>query len=274
VFQNSNNLGNLYGVAVTGTFVLNTILFIAVARGLWHTPKWRLALLAALFLTLELAFFSANLAKLLDGAYVPLAVGLATATVMITWRKGREIVTDNRTALEGSLPEFLDQLPSLDPPIRRVPGTAIFLNPGEKTTPLALRATVEHTHAMHDKVVIVSVDMVSIPQVDPGNRFSVKMLGHGLFKVTHVTIRCGYQDRQDVPEALALARKRGLLERNLDLEHASYFLSRIVIRPTGSGRQLWRKKLFVLMARNAASPIEVFRLPGARTVIVGEQVAV
>lgn len=273
-FQNSNSLGNIYGVAVTGTFVLNTILFIAVARGLWHTPKWRLAILAALFLTLELAFFSANLAKLLDGAYVPLAVGLVVATVMITWRKGRQRVTDNRTAREGSLHEFLDELPSWDPPIRRVPGTAIFLNPGEKTTPLAFRATVEHTHAMHEKVVIVSVDMVSIPHIDQGDRFSVKTLGHGLFKVTHVTIRCGYRNRQDVPEALQLARKRGLLERNLDLEHASYFLSRIVIRPTGGGMQLWRKKLFMLMARNAASPIDVFQLPGARTVIVGEQIPV
>jgi KUP system potassium uptake protein len=275
VFKNSNSLGNIYGVAVTGTFILNTILFIAVSRALWRTPKWQLAGLGALFLTVEVAFFTSNLAKIADGAYLSLAVGLVIAVVMITWRRGREIVTRNRTEKEGPLRDFLDELPAAKPPIMRVPGTAIFLNPGDKTTPLALRALVRHNHALHEKVVIVSVDTISIPRIDRSDQFDVKVMGHGLYKVVHVKLRCGYRNRQNVPEALAEARKKGLLERNLDLEHASYFLSHITIRPaTEPGMQRWRKKLFVMMARNSASPREAFHLPSDRTVILGSQVSV
>jgi len=275
VFQNSNSLGDIYGVAVTGTFILNTTLFLAVSRALWRTPKWRLAILGVLFLTVEVAFFTSNLAKIADGAYLSLAVGLVIAMVMITWRRGRQIVTDNRTEQEGPLREFLEQLPDVTPPIVRVPGTAIFLNPGEKTTPLALRAEVQHSHVMHEKVLIVSVEPASIPRVDRTDQFSVKTMGNGLFKVIHLTIRVGYRNPQNVPEALAEARKQGLLERNLDLEHASYFLSHITIRPTTDGKmQLWRKKLFVTMARNSASPIEHFGLPRDRTAILGSQVGV
>ena len=133
----------------------------------------------------------------------------------------------------------------------------------------------EHINAFQEKVVIVSIDPVSIPHVDESDRFAVERLGQGLFKVGHVTIRVGYQDRANVPEALALARKRGLLERNLDLEHASYFVSRMTIVPTDApGLARWRKTLFVVMARNATSPIDAFGLPSARTVMTGSQVAI
>ena len=274
-FRHSARLTEIYGVAVTGTFVLNTVLFLAVARALWHTPRWRLALLGGLLLTVELSFFSANLAKIEHGAYLSLLVGLGFAFLMMTWRKGREIVTRNRLSKEGPLAEFLEGLCNAVPPIRRVPGTAIFLNPGKQTTPLALRAEVERIHALHEKVVIVSLDTVSIPHVDPADRFSIEQLGRGLFKVSYLTIRVGYRDSSDVPEALALARKRGLLERNLDLEHASYLLSRITITPTPEpGMSRWRKHIFLAMARNAGSPMELFGLPADRTVSMGSQVAV
>jgi KUP system potassium uptake protein len=273
VFQNSNRLGNIYGVAVTGTFILNTILFIAVSRGLWHTPKWRLAVLGALFLTVEIAFFTSNLAKIADGAYLSLAVGLVIASVMITWRKGRDIVTRARTEEEGQLDEFLGELCDAKPPIVRLPGTAIFLNPGKARTPLALRAQVERNHAFHEKVIIVSLDQVSIPHVSEPDRFASERLGKGLFKIVHVTIRVGYRDRSSIPDLLTLARKRGFLDRNLDLEHASYFVSRMMIVPTQNpGMSRWRKRLFIAMARNAASPVEHFGLPSNRTVITGSQV--
>jgi KUP system potassium uptake protein len=275
VFRSSGKLANIYGVAVTGTFILDTILFLAVARGLWKTPKWKLAPLGALFLVVEVSFFSANVAKITHGAWLPLCVGLVVASIMITWRRGRDIVTRNRTVREGSLNEFLTNLAHAEPPVRRVPGTAIFLNPGKETTPLALRVQVEHNHAFHEKVLIVSVDTISIPHVDAADRFGVELLGHGLFKITFVTLRVGYRDLTNVPASLALARKRGLLERNLDLEHASYFLSRITITPSRETRfHSVRKRLFMIMARNAASPIDHFRLPGDRTLIVGSQVSV
>jgi KUP system potassium uptake protein len=274
-FRHSARLADIYGVAVTGTFILNTILFVAVARAFWHTPKRKLVPLAALFLTVELAFFSANLAKIGHGAWLSLGVGLAIAFVMITWRRGRDILTRNRTEQEGSLAQFLDGLHTAEPPLLRLPGTAIFLNPGNETTPLALRAEVAHNHALHEKVVIVSVQPVSIPHVDRVDRCATQWLGHGLFKVVHVTFRVGYQDKASIPDGLALARKQGLLERNLDLEHASYFVSRMTISTNGAkGMSRWRKSLFIVMARNSASPLTHFGLPPERTVTMGTQVCV
>jgi KUP system potassium uptake protein len=223
----------------------------------------------------EVAFFGANVAKIAHGAWLPLAIGVVLSLVMINWRRGQTAVTAQRIAQEGSLEDFLDGLPDRKSDLVRVPGVAVFLNPSKTTTPLALRAEVEHTHTLHAKVVIVSVETVSIPNVDAFDRFVVRQLGRGLFKVFHVTIRNGYADVLNVPEMLKLARKQGLLERSLDLEHASYFVSRIAITPTPAPLfRAARKKLFIAMARNAASPIEHFGLPSDRTVIMGAQVAI
>ena len=273
VFRSSTHLADIYGVAVTGTFLLDTTLFLAVARSLWGTAKWKLAILGAVFYTIETAFFTANLSKIGHGAWLPLCVGLVVATIMVTWRKGRDIVTHNRTVHEGSLVGFLEALCNAKPPIVRLPGTAIFLNPGKDTCPLALKAQVEHNHAFHEKVVIVSMTPVSIPRVDKPDRFVSERLGKGLFKIHHLTVRVGYHDSWNVPEALVQARKHGFLDRNLDLEHASYFVSRMTIVPTAApGMSRWRKQLFIGMARNATSPIDHFRLPSPRTVMTGSQV--
>jgi KUP system potassium uptake protein len=273
-FRSADRLGDIYGVAVTGTFILNTILFVAVARSLWGTPKRRIAPLAVLFLAVELTFFSSNVTKVEHGAWLPLVIGLLMSLVMINWRRCQVVVTRNRVAKEGSLDDFLATLPERQPPLARVPGVAVFLNPGRDTTPLALRAEVEHTHALHERILIASVETVSLPYVDEYDRFAVQVLGEGGFKATHITIRLGYQDAIDVPASLRLCRKHGLLERNLDLEHASYFVSRIAITPTDAARaSSWPKRLFIAMARNAASPVEHYGLPGERTVTVGSQVA-
>jgi KUP system potassium uptake protein len=274
VFRSANRLSDIYGVAVTGTFVLNTVLFVAVARLLWKTPRRRIFPLAAVFLVVEVAFFSANVAKVEHGAWLPLAVAAVVALVMINWRHGQVIVTRNRIREEGPLNDFLEGLPEIKPPLVRVPGVAVFLSPTKSTTPLALRAEVQHNHTLHDRVVIVSVDTISVPHTDRAYNLTVEKLGTGKYKVSHVTTRVGYHDKLDVPEMLRMCRKQGLLERNLDLEHASYFLSRISITPSEEhhGMADWRKKLFMLMARNAASPIDHFGLPADRTVIMGSQV--
>jgi KUP system potassium uptake protein len=274
VFRSADKLGDIYGVAVTGTFILNTLLFVAVARLLWGTPKRKIAPVAALFLAVEVTFFSSNIVKVEHGAWLPLVIGAVLSFVMINWRRGQRVVTRNRNAKEGPLDEFLDSLPGQDPPLVRCPGVAVFLNPTKETTPLALRAEVEHAHMLHEKVLIVSIENVSIPHVDEYDRFVVELLGPGLFKVSHVTLRVGYQDKVDVPESLRLCRKHGLLKRNLDLEHASYFVSRITITPTEAPPlRTWRKKLFITMARNASSPIDAFGLPSDRTVMMGSQIA-
>jgi KUP system potassium uptake protein len=138
-----------------------------------------------------------------------------------------------------------------------------------------MRADVQHHRVFHDKVLIVSVEPVSVPHIEAPDRFAIEILGSGLFKILRVTIRTGYHDRTDVPAALALARKRGLLEKSLDLEHASYFVSRMSMTPTGGrGMRRWRKLLFITMARNATSPIDHFGLPVDKTVIVSSHVAI
>ncbi len=274
VFRSSNRLGDIYGVAVTGTFILNTLLFLAVARQLWGRPKRKLAPIAVLFLTVEVAFFSANIAKVEHGAWLPLAIGLIISIVMINWRRGQTIVTRNRVAQEGPLHEFLGGLDAAQPPLVRTPGVAVFLCRDKDTTPLALRANVEHTHTLPEKVVIVRADTVSIPHVETFDRCAVEVLGRGRFKVVHITARFGYSDTLNIPEVLAQARKQGMLERNLDLEHASYFVSRITIAQTDDPEMpTWRKNLFIAMARNASSAVDHFGLPGDRTVIMGSQVA-
>ncbi|MGH2856502.1 MAG: potassium transporter Kup, partial [Solirubrobacteraceae bacterium] len=273
VFRDSSRLADIYGVAVTGTFILDTTLFLAVSRALFRVPLWRLVPLGIVFYIIEWAFFSSNVVKVTHGAWLPLLVGFTVAFVMVTWRRGRDILTRNRTESEGSLDTFLEGLRNAEPPIVRLPGTAIFLNPGKTTTPLALRAQVEHNHAFHERVLLISLEPVSIPHIDREDRFECQRLGVGVFKIAHLSIRVGYHDSWNVPRALATARKQGYLDRNLDLEHAHYFVSRMTILPTNApGMARWRKRLFIGMARNASSPIEHFGLPGDRTVIAGLQV--
>ena len=196
--------------------------------------------------------------------------------VMINWRRGQVIVTRNRVAQEGPLDEFLDGLAAHEPPADpRVPASRCSCAATSDTTPLALRARGRaHPHAPRK-----GRDRLRRHGQHPARRrrstgARSKCIGHGLFKIVHLTARFGYHDELNIPEALALARKQGLLERNLDLEHASYFVSRITITPSDApGMRRWRKKLFIAMARNASSAIDHFGLPGDRTVIMGSQVA-
>jgi KUP system potassium uptake protein len=273
-FQNSNRLANAYGVAVTGTFVLNTVLFIAVAKAIWKTPRWRLILLGAVFLIVEVTLFAANVAKIFQGAWLPIVAGLCVLTLMLTWNKGRAYVTRMRTSREGTLAEFLTRLSSNLDPVSRVPGVAIYLNPNAKTTPLAFRAEIEHSHALHENVLIVSVEEVNLPYVDDPDRFVIERLGGVDLGIRHVNIRMGYQEETNVPAMLRIARRDLLLERHLKLESASYFVSRITLVPTEERTELrpWQKKLFIAIARNAASPIEAFELPSDRTVSMGSSI--
>ncbi len=275
IFQHSIRLANAYGMAVTATFLLNTVLFVVVARSLWRTARWKLATAVFVFGVTELAFVAANSTKIVHGGWLPLTVGLLTAVVMLTWRRGAEIVTRSRAAKEGPLQEFIEGLRRLDPPVRRVPGTGIFLHPGRETTPLALRTEVEHNHVLPERTVILYVETTRVPYVADSERFSVERLGCGQWRIIHLTARFGYREHPIVPAALRLAREHGVLAPDLDLDGASYFLSKITITPTDApGMRRWRKRLFVLMARNAASPIDHFGLPGDRTVMVGSQIAV
>ncbi len=272
-FGSSAALASAYGLAVTGTFILNTILFLAVARLLWHRPRRLIALGAAVFLTIEFSFFAANLTKVVHGGWLPLAIGAIVFTVLMTWRRGREIVSANRIREEGPLQDFVDQLDARRPPVQRVPGTAVYLNAHPQTTPLALRANLEHNHVLHRRVIILSIETERVPHVYHADRLSCDDLGHPADGITALTVRFGFQDAPNVPAMLHLAVQRHLLERTIDLDEVSYFLSQITIVPTGPhGMNPWRKRLFLAMARNAANPVVYFRLPDDRTVTMGERV--
>jgi KUP system potassium uptake protein len=271
-FGSSTGLASAYGVAVTGTFIITTVLFLEVARTLWHWPVWKLALAGATFLTVELVFFTANLTKIPHGGWLPLAVAVAVSTVLLTWKRGREIVTAIRTDEEGPLRAFIEDLHQATPPVPRVPGVAVFPNPSIETTPLAMRANVEHNHVLHETVVIISAQSLGVPHLPRAERIRVDDLGYRDDGITHVTARFGFQDEPDLPDALRLALRHGL-EGELDLARVSYFVSRIDITVTDApGMSRWRKRLFVAMARNAASPLDYFRLPLDRTITMGSTI--
>jgi KUP system potassium uptake protein len=272
-FGSSAALASAYGVAVTGTFILNSVLFLAVARLLWHKP-WRLIVLGGtVFLTIELAFFAANLTKVVHGGWLPLAIAALVFTVLMTWRRGREIVSENRTREEGSIREFIDDLAASKIPVQRVPGAAVFLNANPETTPLALRANVEHNHVLHQRVIIISIGVERVPHVAGPDRLTADHLGQRSDGITALRARFGFQDHQDVPALLRLAVEQKLLEGTIDPERVSYFLSQITIVPCEDpGLSRWRKRLFLTLAHNAANPVSYFRLPDERTVTMGERI--
>ncbi len=271
-FGSSTGLGSAYGIAVTGTLAIDTVLFFVVVRTRWKKPLWIVASGCMAFLTVDLAFFSANLTKVASGGWVPLLIGLGVFTVLITWRRGQRIVTNNRTAEEGPLRDFVEEVREMTPPVHRVPGTAVFLNSKIDTTPLALRANVEHNHTMHESVVILSLETLKVPHLPDGERVVIDDMGFTDDGISHVTARYGFQDDHDVPDALALCALEGL-ESEVDVEGASYFLSEITVVPTRApGMRRWRKRLFALVARNSANPVEYFSLPLDRTLVVGARI--
>ena len=274
-FGSSAALASAYGVAVTGTFLLNTIVFLSVARFLWHKRKWLIAVGAIAFLGVELAFFSASLTKIVHGGWVPLVIGIAVFTVMMSWRRGQQIVTERRDREAQPLRDFMRRVPTLEPPVRKVSGTAVFLNANPETAPLALRANVEHNHVLHENVIAMSIVTESVPHVAAQNRLTAEHLGDAHDGIVQLTARFGFQDHPNVPAALRLAVKQGVLERDFDPSTTSYFLSGTTLVRTGApGMSAWRKALYVTLAHNAVSSAEHFRLPRHRTVIMGRQIEI
>jgi len=271
-FKSSTALAYAFGMAVTGTITITTLLYFYVALRLWHRPRWLVATGAAFLLGVDLLFFAANLTKLVHGAWLPLLIGIVVFTIMTTWQKGRELVTRLRRRDEGPLQGFIDQLHTMRPPLQRVPGTAVFLNRGKETAPLALRANVEHNHVLHEYVLVLSIMTVPVPHVPVAERLTVDPLGHKDDRVTHVTARYGYMDQMNVPALLPLIREADI-ESPLQESDVSYFLSTIALRlGTTPGMSQWRKRLFLATAQITADAAEHFRLPRERTVIMGSRI--
>ncbi|MFC9133403.1 potassium transporter Kup [Streptomyces sp. NPDC057099] len=273
-FRASEALAYAFGMAVTGTITITTLLFFYVASAKWGTPRWLLGIGAGVLLFVDLLFVAANMTKLVHGAWLPLLIGLTAFTVMTTWQRGREIVTAERARQEGPLPEFIEHLREGREPTVRAPGTAVFLNRGKETAPLAMVANVQHNHVRHDHVVILAIRTEPVPRVRDDQRIAVDGLGYADDGIIHVTARFGYMETPDVPGTLALLDPADT-EGPLRLDQASYFLSKIELRrgkaPTMAP---WRKRLFIATSYITADAAEYFGLPRDRTVIMGSQVEV
>ncbi|GAA4142635.1 potassium transporter Kup [Phytohabitans flavus] len=271
-FRSSTALAYAYGMAVTGTITITTLMFFFVARWRWNAPLWLVAVGAVPLLLVDLLFVGANLTKLMHGAWLPLLIGVTAFTIMTTWQRGRQIVSAERVEREGSLHDFVEALRD-NPPIT-VPGTAVFLNRGKQTAPLAMRANVEHNHVRHEEVVIMSIETEPVPRVPAERRIMVDDLGYSDDGIIHVRVRFGYLETPDVPAALAMIDP-AVAERQLRMDEVSYFLSKIELRrgpaPTMA---VWRKRLFIATSHLTADAAEHFALPRERTVIMGSHIEV
>jgi KUP system potassium uptake protein len=271
-FQSSTRLGSAYGIAVTGTITADTLLFLVIAKSLWKKPGWLVAIGALVFFTVDLAFLGANLTKTAHGGWFPLTIGVLMFAVLSTWRRGTKEIREKRVEAEGTLRSFVEELRTADPPPPRVPGTAVYLNARRETTPLALRASFEHAPALHESVVIISIETTRTPYVSEEDHLVVDNLGYEDDGISHLTVKVGFQEAIKVPQLFALACTRGL-EGPAREEDAVYFLSQVTLRPApGPGMARWRKHLYVALARNSVSAADYFHLPADRTVTIGSAV--
>ena len=264
-FQSSGALASAYGIAVTGTMTITTLLFCAVARERWHWSRARVATLGAVFLLVDLSFLGANLVKIAKGGWFPLLVAAVVYVLMTTWKRGRETVTRilQDTALPLSL--FLEDMSRRQPP--RVPGTAVFMTSDPGGVPVVLLHHLKHNKVLHEKVIIMSVAGEEIPQVKPQERAEVRERGDGVYQVT---ARYGFMESPDIPGLLSTLGPFGLAAKPME---TSFYLGRETLLPTGNSKlAYWRKKLFILMARNAQSATAFFNLPPNRVVELGAQI--
>jgi KUP system potassium uptake protein len=267
-FGSSARLAGAYGVAVTATMLVDTLLTFFVIRYMWSYPLWLCILATGFFATIDLSFFIATLLKIADGGWFPLAIGACVFATMTTWRRGREILFQRLE--EGAVPlqGFLSSL-FKDPPIR-VPGTAIFLTATPDAVPHALLHNLKHNKVLHERVVFLTVEVRDVPWISFADRVTCEAMGHGCWRIR---VRYGFMNRPDVTRALELCGALGL---EFDLMETSFFLSRQKIVPVhgGAGMAFWRDRIFAAMARNAGNVTDYFNIPTNRVIELGSRVQI
>ena len=265
-FGSSSALAAAYGVAVTTTMVITTVLFFVLARERWHWPLPVALLVAAFFMTFDVAFWGANLTKIPDGGWFPLLVGASVFVVMTTWKRGRQMLRQRMRSRALPVEQFLASKPWQD--VVRVPGTAVFMNSNPDTTPPALLHNLKHNRVLHQHVVLLAVETEEVPRVTPSEQAEVTDRGEGFYSVL---LRFGFMQDADVPAALV--RLRGIDLQFKPME-TTYFLGRETLLATRDrkGMFLWREKLFAFLSRNARSATSFFHLPPNRVVELGAQV--
>ena len=265
LFRTSSNLAAAYGIAVTSTMAITTMIFGFVARERWKWPLARVVTLVGFFLVVDLAFFGANIVKIPQGGWFPLVVAVVIFTVMTTWKRGSRIVHTREQDFELSLDRLVETFTNTPP--ARVPGTAVFLSANAIGAPAALLANLQYNGVVHEQVLLTTVSIAGVPHVTDNERTTVESVGHGMYRVT---VRYGFMEEPHVPRALA---KINGSELNFDAEHMPYFVNRTrVIATDLPGMARWREELYTVMRRNATSAVDFFRLPPARVFEIGTSV--
>ncbi len=269
-FGNSTNLAAAYGVAVVGTMLVTSFLTFFVIRYGWGYPLVLCVLATGFFILVDLSFFSASLVKVLEGGWFPLTMGAGVFTIMLTWRRGREILMARLKQQSIPLDTFLASL--LGSPPTRVPGTAVFLTSTANAVPHALLHNLVHNKVLHQRVVFLTVTVEDVPFVREEDRIVIEPLGHECYRIL---MHFGFKDKPDVPKALQLCVK---CQPSLEFQtlQTSYFLSRetVIASIRVDGMALWRERLFATMARNAGSVVEYFNLPTNRVIELGTQIEI
>jgi KUP system potassium uptake protein len=263
-FRHSSNLAAAYGVAVTGTMTITTILFYAVMRARWGVV--RTLTLTILFSCFDLAFLGSNLAKIPQGGWFSIGLAVVIFVVMVTWRRGRTALRERAQASVLPLEMFLDDVAATKP--TRVSGTAVFLSLNPDVAPSALLHNYKHNKILHNQVIMLNVAMERVPDVEPAKRVEIREFNDGFYQVV---ARYGFMQRPNVPEILRACNERGLVIG----ADTSYYLSRETLMLTGkSGMARWRKSLFAFLSRNSHSATDFFNIPVDRAVELGMQVEI
>lgn len=267
MFRSSSALASAYGISVTGTMVVTAMMGFVVIWRVWKWSPFAAAALIAPFLFLDLTFLAANLLKVFEGGWVPLALGAALILLMYTWRRGSRLLFEKSRKLEFPLAELVAMLEKRPP--QRVPGTAVFLTSDPSSAPTALMHSLKHYKVLHEKNVILTIETAPTPRIDLGERVRFEAISETFSKIT---LRFGFMESPNVPRALAVARKLGW---QFDIMSTSFFLSRRALKPAvHSGMPRWQDHLFIALSRTANDATDYFQIPTGRVVEVGTQVTV
>lgn len=265
-FENSSNLSAAYGIAVVTTMLITSLLALFALRTFWRRAHWLGVALVGFFLLIDLAFFSANLSKIIYGGWFPLALGIVLFSLMTTWKLGRTVLLQRLQTDYLSLADFLEMIRSYPP--TRVPGTAVFLTSATTSIPHALLHNLKHNKVLHERVALLTLHTHNVPRLPPAERLQIENLGQNFYRVTG---HYGYQEMPNLSRLLVLCGTHGL---EFDLMDTTFFLSRetLLTHLRETSMALWRQKLFILMSRNAANATDFFHLPANRVVEIGIQV--
>jgi KUP system potassium uptake protein len=266
IFQNSSNLASAYGIAVTGAMLIDTCLMTVLLIVLWRWKLWLAIPVIVTFFVVDGAYFAANATKITDGGWFPLLIGGVAFTLLTTWNKGRRLMRLRMTEAALPLNVFAK---SAHGSATRVPGTAIFMASTNIGVPSALLHNIKHNKVLHERVVVLTVEVADVPYVEASERYEVVDLGQGFYRLT---LRYGFMEETDIPAALARTQICGA---PFEMMKTSFFLSRQTLLPADKpGMAIWRERLFSWMMRNAASAMEFFRLPTNRVVELGSQLEI